>query len=73
LPLFPPFCGSWLGNKLFGICKGKLLCDFIEKFNMTFWNYIFMVGKKAFIPCERKLSDDVLRYFHGCIESTQSL
>jgi hypothetical protein len=32
-----------------------------------------MVGKKAFIPCERKLSDDVLRYFHGCIESIQSL
>jgi hypothetical protein len=27
-----------------------------------------MLGKKAFIPCERKLSDDVLRYFHGCIE-----
>jgi hypothetical protein len=32
---------------------------------MTFWNYILMVGKKAFIPCETKISDDVLRYFHG--------
>jgi hypothetical protein len=32
-----------------------------------------MVGKKAFISCERKLSDDVLRYFHGCIDNIQSL
>jgi len=40
---------------------------------MTFWNYILMVGKKAFIPCERKISDDVLKYSHGCIESIQTL
>lgn len=32
-----------------------------------------MVGKKAFIPCERKISDDVLKYSHGCIESIQTL
>jgi len=58
---------------LFFIEENYYVIYYRKKINMTFWNYIFMVGKKAFIPCERKLSDDVLRYFHGCIDSIQSL
>lgn len=34
---------------------GKLLCDFIEKFNMTFWNYIFYGWKESIHSLWKKI------------------